>query len=71
MVIACIGAGPAGLYSSILLKLQSLPRYARLHEDQIFALLLERRSRVLPHLPPALYLKLKGARRELVGRRAP
>lgn len=50
---------------------ESMPRYARLQEDQIFALLLERRSRVLPHLPPALYLKLKGARRELVGRRAP
>jgi len=48
---------------------ESMPRYARLKDEQIFALLLERRSRVLPHLPPTWYLRLKGAHRELVGRR--
>jgi len=47
---------------------ESMPRYSGLKDEQIFALLLERRSRVLPYLPPTWYLKLKGVRRELVAR---
>ena len=48
---------------------ESMPRYADLDEGEIFSLLLDRRSRALPHLPPKLYLRLKGVRSGRMARR--
>jgi 2-polyprenyl-6-methoxyphenol hydroxylase-like FAD-dependent oxidoreductase len=44
---------------------ESISRYIGLEPDQFFALLLERRSPLLPRLPPLLYFKLHRATEEI------
>jgi 2-polyprenyl-6-methoxyphenol hydroxylase-like FAD-dependent oxidoreductase len=44
---------------------EDVPRYADLQPDRLFALLHERRSPLLPHLPPALYYRLHQATHEI------
>jgi 2-polyprenyl-6-methoxyphenol hydroxylase-like FAD-dependent oxidoreductase len=42
---------------------ENIPRYATLDGPQLFALLLDRRSRIIPHIPPRLYYALHRAKR--------
>jgi 2-polyprenyl-6-methoxyphenol hydroxylase-like FAD-dependent oxidoreductase len=44
---------------------EQVARYADLDPDRLFALLHERRSPLLPHLPPALYYRLHQATHEI------
>jgi 2-polyprenyl-6-methoxyphenol hydroxylase-like FAD-dependent oxidoreductase len=42
---------------------ENIPRYATLDGPQLFVLLLDRRSRLIPHIPPRLYYALHRAKR--------
>ncbi|MCB5175397.1 FAD-dependent monooxygenase [Microvirga lenta] len=42
---------------------ENIPRYAHLAPPQLFALLLDRRSRLVSHIPPKLYYRLHWAKR--------
>jgi 2-polyprenyl-6-methoxyphenol hydroxylase-like FAD-dependent oxidoreductase len=44
---------------------ENIPRYVGLDTPQFFALMLERRSPLLPHLPPRMYYQLHRASREV------